>query len=103
MSKDYDIVLTADEDGNIPSGSLPERFHGEIDYVIRQKGWTTTHQGRSMRGEATTQNDHLEITEDYWEAEIKLFGEDKELVKVEAPYGYRFDVENDMDLVEVNE
>lgn len=81
---DYDYVIEADEEGTF---NLPEKYNGE-DAVIRQKGSTTTHQGRTMRWEASSQNDHLEVNEEenYFEVEASIFGSDKTgLIKVETP------------------
>ena len=92
--KDYDYVVECDPDGEVDHEDLPEEYQDAENWVFRQYGQTITHQGRSMRMEATSQNDHLEVTEDYWEAEVKLFGEEKDLVKVEIPDGYKMDPES---------
>lgn len=85
---DYDHIIEKEnaDDRTFP---LPEKFQGE-DCVVRQKGGTTTHQGRTMRWEASSQNDHLEVNQEegWFEVEVKIFGEESDLIKVETPEGY---------------
>jgi hypothetical protein len=86
---DYDHIIEK-ENPDDRSFALPERFHGE-DCVIRQQGGTTTHQGRTLRWEASSQNNHLEVNQEegWFEVEASIFGEDRtDLIKVETPEGY---------------
>lgn len=81
--KDYDFVLESDEEGNV---DLPEEVKQKDNSVtVRQPSSTVVYRKNSLQM-YSSENDHLEATMKYFEAEVKVWGEDeKYLIKAEFP------------------
>lgn len=83
MSKDYDFVVDVDEKGNV---DLPEEINeAEGSKTVRQPSSTIVYRKSSMQF-YSSENEHLEATMEYFEAEVKLWEQDKKyLIKAEFP------------------
>lgn len=78
---DYDFVIHENSDGK---AELPDKYSGGGDMVIRQKGITETHQGRTVQIHSTEENDYLKDEMGFYEVEVYKHGEkdQSDLVKV---------------------
>jgi hypothetical protein len=75
LSKDYSATI--DEGENIPEELA------SIPMTVRQRGHTIIYRGRTAQYQASTQNNHLVVNEDYFEVEVSEFGsEETHLIKV---------------------
>lgn len=81
--KDYDYVVDVDRDGDV---KIPEELkNSEGGKTVRQPSSTTVYRSESLQFYASS-NDHLDVNMEYFEAEIKIWSEDKKyLIKAEFP------------------
>jgi len=77
------VALSDDYAAVIHEGyTIPDHI-AEIPYTIRQPGATIIKREHSMQFQSSDQNDHLAVTDEYFEAEVSEFGSDeKQLIKV---------------------
>ena len=83
LSKEYDFVVDVDKKGNV---KLPKKIkEAKGSKTVRQPSSTTVYRKNCMQF-YSSENSHLQTTMEYFEAEIKVWDQDKKyLIKAEFP------------------